>query len=1020
MKKTCIILIGLLWLITATTYARTIEEAAQIASQFIGQKHSSPTLRLQRAAAARTMDKPVELAFTQYQVDNTTPAVYVFNGSDNGFVLISAEDHTRAVLGYSDNGVFNTQDIPENMRFWLQMYADELSKVSSTGKQLKKAIRREATQEEYPTIVPILGETVWGQGNPFNSKCPMYSGKRTVTGCVATALSQIMYAHKYPTKGTGSHSYTTETHQLSVSANFGATTYDWANMIPNYNGSYTTTQAEAVATLMYHVGVAADMDYTTGASGSYSALALAAITEYFGYDKAIATWPKDYMSADGILQVIASDLKAKRPVYISGVTLNNEGHAFVCDGMNSDGYLHINWGWNGDSNGYFAISALDPESQGTGGSSSNLAFTENVTIYSNIQPDQGGVAKPLATINKLTRTSGDAISKTSSVSFSLDHLANVGIITATGKITYFIYDNTQKVVGTVGVKGFELDPSYYYTNAFNISSSLPNDLANGEYELEIRYVDASGENHPILVKGLGEVRIPLTVTSSQFVFGKTPEAEVVINPVSHADITNQYLTNKWEIDLYSKKFWLNTPSETEVLMRFTINSTSNTSVIGTYILDPNNSGDKGTINANAIYAVGYSQACYKHTPSDMHLTIIPNNDGTLLIEYYVVVNGQEFKHSFTTQELRWLYKEFGTNKLYYHDNYVTYGLASSLKASEALSLTNTLSHSDLTEMSYFIEGKISTMRNTPAEIAQYKTARFDISDDGSSNNQFYCYNTKWLGDTDFTTGNEIAVGDKVVVLGQLQNYEGNTPEIKGYIYEHTAKEVQQPIDYSIKNLQVATSQDTVFFNFESEAPYFHIKIAKEDGTTAIEDIIDFKNVYAKLADGNYTLWIRPKDEAKESYLADAVETTFTISTEVVDYSIHNLNITTEGSTAYFNWESNAPYFHIKITQNDGTNIINTIIDFKNAKLTDLKTGTYSIWIRPVDEAQEYYLADAVETTFTIETVTGIEDVTSSEMMYLYDMLGRLVDSKMSNDPRAFDVPQSGVYILNGKKVFIEQ
>lgn len=1020
MKKTCIILIGLLWLITATTYARTIEEAAQIASQFIGQKHSSPTLRLQRAAAARTMDKPVELAFTQYQVDNTTPAVYVFNGSDNGFVLISAEDHTRAVLGYSDNGVFNTQDIPENMRFWLQMYADELSKVSSTGKQLKKAIRREATQEEYPTIFPILGETVWGQGNPFNSKCPMYSGKRTVTGCVATALSQIMYAHKYPTKGTGSHSYTTATHQLSVSANFGATTYDWANMIPNYNGSYTTTQAEAVATLMYHVGVAADMDYTTGASGSYSALALAAITEYFGYDKAIATWPKDYMSADGILQVIASDLKANRPVYISGVTLNNEGHAFVCDGMNSDGYLHINWGWNGDSNGYFAISALDPESQGTGGSSSNLAFTENVTIYSNIQPDQGGVAKPLATINKLTRTSGDAISKTSSVSFSLDHLANVGIITATGKITYFIYDNTQKVVGTVGIKGFELDPSYYYTNAFNISSSLPNDLANGEYELEIRYVDASGENHPILVKGLGEVRIPLTVTSSQFVFGKTPEAEVVINPVSHADITNQYLTNEWEIDLYSKKFWLNTPSETEVLMRFTINSTSNTSVIGTYILDPNNSGDKGTINANALYAVGYSQACYKHTPSDMHLTIIPNNDGTLLIEYYVVVNGQEFKHSFTTQELRWIYKESGTNKLYYYDNYVTYELASTLKASKAQQLTSALSHTDMTKMSYFVDGTISNMRNSAEQIAQYKTARFDISDDGSSNNQFYCYNTKWLGDTDFTTGNEIAVGDKVVVLGQLQNYEGNTPEIKGYIYEHTAKEVQQPIDYSIKNLQVATSQDTVFFNFESEAPYFHIKIAKEDGTTAIEDIIDFKNVYAKLADGNYTLWIRPKDEAKESYLADAVETTFTISTEVVDYSIHNLNITTEGSTAYFNWESNAPYFHIKITQNDGTNIINTIIDFKNAKLTDLKAGTYSIWIRPVDEAQEYYLADAVETTFTIETVTGIEDVTSSEMMYLYDMLGRLVDSKMSNDPRAFDVPQSGVYILNGKKVFIEQ
>jgi hypothetical protein len=213
------------------------------------------------------------------------------------------------------------------------------------------------------------------------------------------------------------------------------------------------------------------------------------------------------------------------------------------------------------------------------------------------------------------------------------------------------------------------------------------------------------------------------------------------------------------------------------------------------------------------------------------------------------------------------------------------------------------------------------MRNTPEQIVQYTQARFDISDDGSTNNQFYCYNTKWLDNTDFVTGNEIKLGDEVVVLGNVQNYNGNTPEIKGYVYQHTVGE-QPEVDYSIKNLQVTTNQDTVFFNFESEAPYFHVKITKEDGTKAAEGIIDFKNVYIKLEDGSYTLWIRP-----------------------------------------------------------------------------------------VDEAQEYYIGDAVEVQFEINTTTtGIEDLNTQQTVVLYDLMGRVVDQKMSGDNRPFDVHEDGVYI----------
>ena len=944
MKKIITLIIGLLCT-SIITWARTPQEAAQIASQFITQANATPTLRLQKAAAATSVTVPIELAFTQYQIDNTTPAVFVFNSTDEGFVLVSAEDNARAVLGYSDEGTFDANNIPENMQFWLKMYADEMRREAKgdeakgkvnrrevmkhpknqqifRGPRWRKVMKREAEEEAYPTIAPLLGETIWGQGEPFNNMCPQIGNERTVTGCVATALSQIMYIHKYPTMGIGSHSYKTETEGLKVSANFGNTTYDWANMIPNYNKSYTSAQADAVATLMFHAGVAADMDYTVDGSGAVSSIALVGLTNYFGYDKAINVLPKDFLKEETTLQTIASDLQAGRPVYISGSTVNQEGHAFVCDGMQSDGYLHINWGWNGMADGYFAISALAPEVQGTGGSASNLAFTERVDVYTNIKPNEGGEAMPLVTVDKLTRTSSDAISKKTAVKFSLENFTSTGIATAAGTLTYFIYNNAGEVVSTVGIGTFELAPGYYYTEPIKLSQQLPSSLAQGEYELEIRYTADNGKDHPILVKGLGEVRVPFTVTSSQFVFGAIAEPEKDLRPFTNADFALIEGTKTWSVDLFSSQFWSDTPSETDVLIRCNLHSNSDKAVVGTYTMEA------GTIDANAIYAEGYYNACYQYQPTALHLTILPAGGEKVTVQYYMEVNGEVKQGSYTTTP-DW----YTTNgDTYQYNTDYTFDLATTLSASKAVEITSALTHSNLTEMSYFVEGIISNMRNTPEEIVQYTQARFDISDDGTTNNQFYCYNTKWLDNTDFITGNEIKLGDEVVVLGNVQNYNGNTPEIKGYVYQHTAGK-QPEVDYSIKNLQVTTNQDTVFFNFESEAPYFHVKVTKENGDVAANGIIDFTNVY----------------------------------------------------------------------------------------LANLKNGTYTLWIRPVDEAQEYYIGDAVEVQFEINTtVTGVEDITSGEMIYLYDMLGRVVDSKVSGDARPFNVPADGVYIMNGKKVVIRR
>ena len=992
-----------LWLIGGllccmSIWARTPEQAACVASEFLSSKNTPAVRRMQQAEKAATMTAPVEIAYTQMQVDNE-PAVYVFNGED-GFVLVSAEDDARAILGYSDHGRFDATDIPENMQFWLQMYADELA--SKPTPSLKGRVQRRTaaqTQATYPTISPILGEVEWGQDEPYNNLCPTVGGERSVTGCVATAISQIMYVHKYPTKGIGSKTYTTESHGLRLNVNFGATTYDWGNMLPYYKNNYNSTQANAVATLMYHVGVAADMDYDPDGSGAISSAALAAITEYFGYNKSIHVLPKDFMKEETVLQTVASDLQEGRPVYISGSTVNQEGHAFVCDGMQSDGYLHINWGWNGSGNGYFALSALDPENQGTGGSASDLAFTEGVCLYTNIKPSAGGEAMPLVTVDKLTRTSSDAINKTTAVGFSLDAFTSTGIATAAGMVTYFIYNNAGEVVNKVKIGTFELDPGYGYTSAINISQKLPSNLAQGDYELEIRYIDDNDKDHPILVKGLGEVRVPFTVTSSQFVFGKIAEPEKDLRPFTNADFALIEGSKTWSVDLFSSQFWADVPSETDVLIRCNLHSNSDKAVVGTYTMEA------GTIDANAIYAEGYHNACYQYQPTALHLTILPAGGEKVTVQYYMEVNGEVKQGSYTATP-DW-YTTIDGDTYQYNTDY-TFDLATALPASKALQMTKALGHTNATEMSYFVGGIISNMRNTPEQIVQYKSARFDISDDGTTNNQFYCYNTKWLDNTAFVTGNEVALGDEVVIYGQVQNYMGNTPEIKGYVYSHST-----PKNYEITNLQVRTEGSSVYFSFESDAPNFHVKVTSAAGGTIAESIIDFKSVSLdELADGTYTLWIRPVDEAKEYYIGDAVEEQFTIDTSnAVDYAIYNLNVTTEGNVVHFSWESNAPNFHVKITDQNGASIVNTIIDFKQAKLSDLADGTYTLWIRPVDEAQEYYIGDAVEEQFEINTkATGIEDLNIQQAVVLYDLMGRLVDSKQSGDNRPFDVPADGVYI----------
>ena len=510
MKRITTLIVSML-LIASSVWARTPEEAAAIASGFMSQKGTDASVvqRVQRAKSTGVAQSTVSLEYIQVTKANDN-AVYVFNHTDGGFVLVSAIDNSREVLGYNDNGRFDKNNIPKNMQFWLQMYADELASVDKTA---TRSVSAKAATSTYTAVSPIL-DCTWDQAAPYNNDCPLVGGERCVTGCVATAISQIMYAHKYPTRGSGSYSYTSDD-GVYASANFGATTYDWNNMLPYYWNNYDNTQASAVAKLMYHVGVSSNMDYGVYESGAVSQIALANLCTYFIYDKGISILPKDFMNEADILDSISVDLQAGRPIYVDGRTKSNSGHAFVCDGMRSDGYIHINWGWGGYCDGYFTMSALNPDDQGIGGSSDNSAFTEQVTFYTNIQPDKGGTAKPFATVSNLTLTSNEVISKNADISFRLDHFYNIGLADAKGTLKYYFYDTNDHLIANSSCsETIDLPPGYYYNDPISLSQSLPAGLANGDYELEVVYTDNMGVKHPIRVQNRGIVRLPVTVSNN--------------------------------------------------------------------------------------------------------------------------------------------------------------------------------------------------------------------------------------------------------------------------------------------------------------------------------------------------------------------------------------------------------------------------------------------------------------------------------------------------------------------------
>ena len=865
MQRLYTILITLV-LFIGTIFARTPQEAAQIASEFINQRYqaTSSVQRIQSATKASRTTAPVELAYTHMQQDKFTPAIYVFNGKEeDGFVLVSAEDNARAVLGYADQGSFDSQNIPSNMQVWLQMYAEELAYAALMPQA--SANYDKTLGSPYPTVEPLLGETQWGQGKPYNNLCPIVDGERAVAGCVATALSQIMYVHKYPEKGQGNHSYKLRNGTV-VSADFSQATYDWNNMLPQYkNNSYTTEQADAVAELMFHVGVACNMQYSPSASGSSSGIAFQGLNRYFGYDAGVIPLPKDYMPENKVLEGIATDLKAGRPVYISAYTTNYEGHAFVCDGMQSNGFLHINWGWTGTSDGYFSISALDPGQQGTGGSASNLAFTVDVCVYTNIRPDEGGKAYSLMTADALTLKSKSAIKRTTDISYELFILSNSGVGYAQGNFVYNIYDQNNELVYTVTMGKCNLGPGYYH-QTYPLAGKIATTIPEGNYNLIVGTNDANNNFQPIFIQGKGEVKNAITITQDSIYF-HSPQAPQLPDTLA-ADFTQISGTNTWEMDLYTPDFWESDGTD-ELLIRCRLNSNSTRSVIGTYLLDRKSTSTTNSIHLKeVICAIGNGQECDRYTPTYLQVTIIKETEDVLGVYYSFEVNFKKYTSYASVPNPTW--NQLVEDKLVAYTDSINYDAETALPASKALEIAKT--YKDSYSIEYLVKGMVSNVVSTPTSILQEQEAQFTISDNGDHEDNLLCNHVDWLNQAPYTTGEEIQNSDEVVILGTLTTQDG-TPQVNGYIYSHERPEWTAPITdftFQIDAMKMIAS-------WTSDAKYFKVRLYDKKDKKIADNTISKKELTATMPElGAYTFWIRPMDNKKKEYVGPAIEKTFII------------------------------------------------------------------------------------------------------------------------------------------------
>ena len=472
------------------------EAAKQKAQAFIANKMGAKAHRSMKATSSGVTKATNRAATRDY--------LYVFNIDGGGYVIVSADDRTEEILGYSTTGTFDANKMPDNMRAFLQEYVDGIQYLDDNNIQiirpksiLKKGRNtRQATNRAPKTSISPLLKTTWDQWAPYALYCPKASnGKLTLTGCVATAMAQVMGYHKWPNATTTDIPAYTSSGTYNIPLTSAGTAIDWANIKNSYTCDYSMTMTEsqadnsqkAVARLMQLCGQSVMMNYGTGGSSATTALCVNALIKYFDYDASAQWLLRKNFSYSEWQDIIYAELAANRPVLYDGQSAGG-GHAFVCDGYSSDDFFHINWGWSGTSNSYFRLRLLNPEDQGAGGSSTNEGYGVDQGAGIGIKKNAGSpnnynglyVTHMASYENTLTRTS-------TSSDFSLTayfHFANYSFLSSQ-KAAFQVLNSSNEVLKTINITNIELKPAYYYIKDWSREINLGSDLPNGTYKIVI-------------------------------------------------------------------------------------------------------------------------------------------------------------------------------------------------------------------------------------------------------------------------------------------------------------------------------------------------------------------------------------------------------------------------------------------------------------------------------------------------------------------------------------------------------
>ena len=348
------------------------------------------------------------LAYQANRTDGEGCYYYIYTPEQSeGFVIVSGDDRTEGILGYCEEGVFKAEQMPANMVSWLRTYQKAID-------QMDKEKTTASSYTPSSEVIPPLMTTRWNQDYPYNMFCP----DNCPSGCVATALAQVMYYYRWPQEATtaipGYTSYSNHYEREELPA----TTFAWEKMRNSYGNGSSQESREAVALLMEYAGQALEMDYTPSGSGAQTYYIPWVISNYFSYSNSAWVADRSDYSMGEWDELLLVELRAQRPVLYTGYTCTWEGHAFVCDGYDGAGMYHINWGWGGYCDGYYRISLLDPDGSGIGGSSTSDRFNVSQSAIIGLNPEEvetdrlnvrvlSAVERPSVEQSHLTRSSAD-------------------------------------------------------------------------------------------------------------------------------------------------------------------------------------------------------------------------------------------------------------------------------------------------------------------------------------------------------------------------------------------------------------------------------------------------------------------------------------------------------------------------------------------------------------------------------------------------------------------------------------